>query len=102
MYKILYNLRNIKLLTYQVKVQFNKTTEIYKMNSHYHSYLPDNVSRIMTLIESKDAIYRGLATNTFLHISRNAHDEYDTNRGLPVYFIFSRQFRCRMYTLIQG
>ena len=31
------------------------------------------------------AIYRGLVTNIFEHISRNAHNEYETNQKLPEY-----------------
>ena len=36
------------------------------MNSLYYPYLPENVEKIVTLIESKDAIYRALVTNIFM------------------------------------
>ena len=49
----------------------------YDINLLYHAYLPDSVAaRIVTLIESKCAIYRGLGRNIFWHISSNAHNEY--------------------------
>ena len=57
------------------------------MTKLYHPFLPKSVERIVTLIESKGAIYRGLVTNIFLHISRNVQNEYDTNQELPVFLI---------------
>ena len=56
-----------------------------KMNSLYHHYMPDSVAGIVTLIEYNCAIYRGHDTNILWHISWNALNEYDINRGQPVY-----------------
>ena len=39
--------------------------KINRIYSHYHAYLPDNVVRIVTLIEFKIAIDRGLSINIF-------------------------------------
>ena len=49
-----------------------------------------DVSRLMTLIEFKGAIYRGLGTN-LLRISSNSHNEYDIYQGLPVFISYIKQ-----------
>ena len=46
-------------------MNFNKTTDINKIKSLYHSFFAESVVRIVTLVKFKGAIHRGLGTNIF-------------------------------------
>ena len=71
----------------------NKTIEISDINSLYHAYLTNSVSKIPALTEFKGAIYRELGTH-ILHISMNAQNEYNTYEDYLYIHIFKNMSNC--------